>query len=462
MNTITQIKNAHEVSGEAPINKGEGQASNSKKRRKEMADLAESLQQELAVFARYSLTDPEASFPYRILERKLHGSPLRAFFIKTLYEYAIEESGINDHPKHHEFFSLKLPFILECIICVQYYHNQIYDRKGNVNTPSAINFNVITGNQLERQLRLYIRKYTLIFEPAHFRAIEEHIESIFRLVDVGQEIEKKYLTAEKWKTGEVEHHYNTIIEEEVDEWHINFLMEATNIFHEFPKEKEAFLKLYFSKIYLINAILYRKAASLIGIVLNLDESQRDKIERIATLFALMHQMVNDHGDFIPPNKKESTVEKTIWDAFSDLKNENITLPVQLNLLLYKNEKRNIRSRIHPFYNSDSRILTIRNTGEIFHELVNSKSIYMSMSIAKQLKELALQLLDQNKPATDENGPLAMLRDMFKVADNNKYYRHYYNEKKAYKRYEKWKKAQCIEAKMKDLREEVFKHLRFVF
>ena len=74
-----------------------------------------------------------------------------------------------------------------------------------------------------------------------------------------------------------------------------------------------------------------------------------------------------------------------------------------------------------------------------------------MSIAKQLKELALQLLDQNKPATDENGPLAMLKDMFEVADNNKYYRHYYNEKKAYKRYKQWKKEEGIESKLEGLR-----------
>lgn len=428
------------------------------KRREETADLAESLRKELAIFARYNLTDPEASFPYRILERKLNGNPLRAFFIKTLYEYAVEESGTKGCPEHHQFFSLQLPFILECIICIQYYHNQIYDRKGNINTPAAINFNVIDGNQFERQLRIYIRRNTLVFDVKAFRTVEEHIEDILRLVDVGQEIEKRYLTTEKWKTGKVDHYYNTILDKEVDSWYIDFLMEATKTFHSFPKEKEEFLKLYFSKIYLINAVLYRKAASLIGIVLNLEEEKKAKLERIATLFALMHQMVNDNGDFIPINKKESTVEKVIWDAFSDLKNENITLPIQLNLLLYRNEKRNIKSSIHSFYKSDSRTLTVGETEEIFHELVNSKAIYISMSIAKQLKALALQILDHNKPGVSDNNPLLMLKDMFEVADNNKYYRHYYNEKQAYKRYQRWKKAEDIEDELKDLR---IKYLHFI-
>lgn len=451
MDTNVQITNTQDSSGGAQKIKQDSKKSIGKKRREETDSLAQLLQEELKVFAGYGLADPDASFPYRILEKKLNGRPLRAFFIKTLYEYAVEETGKDGCPEHHQFFSLQLPFILECIICVQYYHNQIYDRKGHVTTPAAVNFNVIHGNQFERQLRIYVRKKSLVFDVDAFQAIEEYIEGILRLVDVGQEIEKKYLTAERWESGKVEHYFTNLVENEVDSWYIDFLMEATEVFYPFPANKKAFLELYFSKIYLINAILYRKAAGLIGIVLKLNEEKKAKLERIATLFALMHQMVNDNGDFIPPNKKESTVEKTIWDAFSDLKNENITLPIQLNLLLYKDEERNVRSRIHPFYQSNSRRLTIGKTEEIFHELVNSRAIFISMSIAKQLKELALQILEQDITGVNDNNPLQMLKNMFEVADNNKYYRHYFNEKKAFKRYKKWKKKKGIDAELEELR-----------
>jgi len=421
----------------------------SSQRRDAMAELAKSLQEELQQFHQFSLTDASTSFPYKILENKLNGSPLRAFFIKTLYEYAIAEAEIKEKPDklQHKFFTLQLPFILESIICIQYCHNQILDRKGGVTTPAAINFNLIDGNQFERQLRIYVRRNTLIFDAVHFRAIEQQIEEILQLVDVGQEIEKRHLTSKGWESGIVEHRYKNVLEKHIVPEYIEFLMAATKAFYpSFPQEKKAFLELYFSKIYLINAVLYRNAARLIGTILGLNKELCGKLETMATLFALMHQMVNDNGDFIPPNKKESTVEKTIWDAFSDLKNENITLPIQLNLLLCKDEEKNIRSRIHPFYHSDSRNMTLDKTEEIFKELINSKAIFMSMSIAKQLKELAMEILGQDKPG-EENAALQLLGDMFEVAENNKYYRHYYNERQAYRRYKKWKKEEGIEREL---------------
>lgn len=423
----------------------------SRQRREGMAGLAELLRAELTKFHRFSLTDDNTSFPFKILEKKLNDMPLRAFFVKTLYEYAVEEAGLEKklNKEQREFFTLQLPFILECIICIQYYHNQILDRKGNVTTPAAINENLTDGNQFERQLRLYVRsENTLIFDVGHFKAIEEQIEEIFRLVDVGQEIEKKHLTYRGWESNEVAHRYHKALEKHIGFGYIEFLMATAKVFDIFPKEKEAFLELYFSKIYLINAVLYRNAARLIGTILGLNKELSDKLETIATLFALMHQIINDNGDFIPSNKKECTVEKTIGDAFSDLKNENITLPMQLNLLLYRNEKKNIRSRIHHFYRSRSRRLTLCKAEDIFKEMTNSKAIYISMSIARQLKELAMEILVQEMPGGRNTFCLQLLRDMFEVADNNKYYRHYYQEKLAYRRYKRWKKDEGVECKLK--------------
>lgn len=430
---------------------------NSRQRREGMAKLAEILLAELISFNRFSLTDANTSFPYEILEKKLNGSPLRAFFIKTLYEYAVEEAKLEGklNEEQRKFFTRQLPFILECIICIQYYHNQILDRKGNVNTPEAINFNLIDGNQFERQLNIYIRKKTLIFEVEHIQAIEQQIEEIFQLVDVGQEIEKKHLTCRGWESNEVGHRYHKALEKHIGSGYIEFLMATAKAFDIFPKEKEAFLELYFSKIYLINAVLYRNAARLISTILGLNQELSDKLETIATLFALMHQIVNDNGDFVPPHKKENTVEKTIWDAFSDLKNENITLPMQLNLLLYRNEKKNIRSRIIHFYRSRSRRLTLCKAQDIFKEMTNSKAIYISMSIAKQMKELAMEILAWDEPGGRNTPALQLLRDMFKVADNNKYYRHYYKERLAYRRYKRWKKEHSIEHKLKAIRNEFY-------
>ena len=65
--------------------------------------------------------------PFSLLEKRLKGSSVRAYFMRKVSEYYMYETDRNGI--HPPVFEIQLPFIFEVIIIIQYLQNQIYDWK---------------------------------------------------------------------------------------------------------------------------------------------------------------------------------------------------------------------------------------------------------------------------------------------------------------------------------------------
>jgi hypothetical protein len=74
--------------------------------------------------------------------------------------------------------------------------------------------------------------------------------------------------------------------------------------------------------------------------------------------------------------------------------------------------------------------------DYFLELVDSHSIYYSMSFGKAVKRKAVTLLDTSNPE------FSWIENMCEIAENNKYYKCFYDLETAYKEYGKQRTFTC--------------------
>ncbi len=357
-----------------------------------------------------------------ILKNKMDGNPLRARVVADIYEYLLEEippRGDN----FDKFFREEFPFILEVIISIQYYHNQILDGKAGVTTPEAINQNLIIGNLLKDRLYRYLEEVSL---PDYYKPdLINCVRAIFEWVDIGQYIEKHHNTYTAWKNKDLAHPWQNEVNHFTDATLLQEVIETIQSLIVIPAGHLPFLRLYLQRIYLTNATLYKLAARFIAEVLQMHDKTKRNIIKFAALLGIATQIVNDNSDLVPSYlMKKGTNGKHLEDAFSDLANSNITLPVFFNLL--SSPQRSIKKFL-THQKSKYRSFISKFDEEIFFKEVTSNlSIYFSMSIAKSLKKIALFCLNNVKQT--------QLAKNLNHIDNNRYYKHFYNQVRFYKTY----------------------------
>lgn len=385
-------------------------------------DLAQALRDEFKRFQELSYADnPEF---YKILYTKIHDDslPMRAHMAYLLFKYIQAEGGDNPHIPSH-FHEQQFPFILEVVIAVQYYHNQILDGKAGVITPGKINENLIIGNLLKDQLFRYIDEKVDLPESDHTRLITA-VRSIFEWVDRGQYIDKYCNTYEAFKNGNYDYPFRNKTEKYIKEGYIDFCIELTRQI--VPKSvREDYLKIYFQRIYLTSAVLYRISTEfIIDSIMNVNKDIKNRLIDFFTLFGLATQIVNDNTEFVPAEKGEKTNAKEASDVFSDLKNGNITLPIYIHLL-----QRPI-GMIYAYLNrpDDKKQFGPKTEELLFEEICNSYAIYYSISIAKEMRNNMYRFLNQSNPYCD-----AICRRL-EITENNRFYKYFYDyrEKKSLK------------------------------
>lgn len=399
----------------------------------ELGTIPENIAAAFKVFITSSKLIEDESF-FHILQNKIQGKPARAFFVTHLAAYLkqIDATSEKKCNQYHVFFQKELPFILEAIISIQYYHNQILDGKAGVITPAAINDNLIKGNLLKDELYRYIDELAINCEDK--LKLTRTVRSIFEHVDVGQYIEKHCNTYQAYQHKNLNHPFTSFMQEKIesDTAVIDTLKEIENIITEqipIPRADLSFLQLYLRRIYLTNTSLYKLITDFITDFLDIQLETRHDAIKFSISFAMAHQMVNDNIDFVPSYYGEATKSKKPFDAFSDLKNKNITLPILVHLL------RKPQGEIAKFLNynhsvsNEEKLINRRMERDFLSEITDTHSIYYSMSIVKRIKKLAENyLLLQYKKAQPLIG-------MLQIMENNRFYKYYY-EKPAYKRYKK--------------------------
>ena len=234
------------------------------------------LQKELRKFNHLGYA-PNPNF-YKILYCKINNrNPLRAKFIFILYLYLKNEkkktslidrikkflsqfsfSLKKNTPIPKAFFYSQFPFILEVIISIQYYHNQILDGKSQVYTSSTINKNLIKGNLLKDQLYRYIEDINLC--PEFKTQLVQTVRKIFELVDLGQYIERELNIYSSYKeiiqTGYYKLPFQKHIMPFIDQDLMEEVIEKVKSITPLDENHTAFLRLYLYRIFLTNTTLF--------------------------------------------------------------------------------------------------------------------------------------------------------------------------------------------------------------
>lgn len=401
-----------------------------KERTEKPFDLSKGLITEFNSFNKLSRVQ-DNSF-YKILKDKIHAHslPMRAQVFYLLYTY-LKAQPTSGFVVYNKFFKQQFPFILEVIISIQYYHNQILDGKGGVTTSDAININLIKGNMLKDQLYRYIEQ-KIDLPEAHIRQLNNTIRSIFEWVDIGQYLEGHTNTYETVNELSISHPFQDSIYNVIDIEHIETFVNRTiskvpnmNLHH------EIYLRRYYERIYLTNAVLYKLSAEYILSLTKIKISDKKRIIDFVTYFAIASQIVNDNADMIPSYYGEKTISKKVEDAMSDLRNRNITLPIYIHINRYPEGK------IMKYIKSDDKYIEEKLEKEIFHEFVAGLSVFYSMAIAKDIGKNAAKLLDKN------NAIYPKLISKLNHVGNNRYYWYYYdyNSGSPYRCYRKQKTTQ---------------------
>lgn len=357
----------------------------------DMRSCATNVRTELNRFEALSSRNGIRSSVLQPLKKRLESAPLRAYFITKLYAYLKACSDYHQQVKMDAaiadpLFTKKIPFVFEVIITIQYLHNQILDGKCGVVSGTKINDNLINANLLKDLLYEYIEEE---FDPELAYRITKTVREVFRLVDLGQQVEKNWNTYEFFNTENTTIPDQNILDRLAPLNGLDIFLEKLK--EDLPTEHWAFTRIYLQRIYLTCAALFEKALTLMLDLTDYQGSERESLQHFAVNYGIMRQLVNDNADYIPSFFQLSTKGKTPEDALSDLQNRNITLPlifhldtpVSSNMLDYLEGKtQEIRSK----------------EADVFEEMLNSFALLKAIQNAKILGESAKSYLNPTNPA----------------------------------------------------------------
>ncbi|MCB0636945.1 MAG: hypothetical protein KDC54_10035, partial [Lewinella sp.] len=262
------------------------------------------------------------------LQRRLAGQPLRAYFMAKMAEWALVglpgyRSWRWQYGRRARLLRRQLPFIFECIITIQYLHNQILDGKSGVVTPARINSNLLAANLLKDQLMRYLDGEL----PASVRPrVKAAVHRCFAWVDYGQHLEKS--TNLGPGTTEVPAWADCLPEP------LRQSMDLTaaepflrKIKADLPAIHHEVVDTYFHRIYLTCAFLFTEGANLLIQLLRPSARVATAMRGFSLNYGLMRQLVNDNADWLPRSLALATQARRADDAFSDLRNGTLTLPL---------------------------------------------------------------------------------------------------------------------------------------
>lgn len=373
-----------------------------------MRSLTDNLQLELNRLESLSYQTEIRELAFSLLRKRLNGSPVRAFFVHQIYQYVKEAMGKASKKRHSSLdhqLSQQLPFVFEVVITIQYLHNQILDKKSGITNEEQIARNLIAANYLKELLYEYIETY---FTAKYARCITHYVRRCFKYVDFGQLLEKNWNTFEQFQS--VDFFTENKIPQEIDQF---IRLEVVNqfidkLYKELPLEKWAFTHLYLKRIYLTCAALFVLATEAILELTGYCGTASKNLLNFSICYGLMRQVVNDNADAIPSTLNLSTHSKNPADAFSDLKNQNLTLP----LIFYLAENQN--TALQNFLQQGHTQISQSQEAAFFDDLQSSFALYKSIQNNKILGELAISWLNPEFTAT------AFLTDSCEIVYWNKF------------------------------------------
>jgi geranylgeranyl pyrophosphate synthase len=370
-------------------------------RMKEMEITRQQIAAELPILqnianSKYALLidDTLITYCFFLLDKRIEKKPLRAYFLQKVGDYVMANEEMTFDAKRQKLLT-KLGFIIELIMVIQYLHNQILDGKAGVTSKEKIAQNLVAGNILRELLFDYITTEIGKFDNNTATKTAECVARIFMYVDIGQMMEINYGHYNAYKKNVFpEINSNSQLNQFIDE-HIVCVQTVVDEIKEEMPEKKQFIDLYFRRIFLTNVSLFTLATQLICDLLNSSSKKQNELLKFASAYGIALQIANDVGEIVQEEKNQETIGKEKVDAFSDLKNQNITLPFIYHL--QKGYKRLIESYLECPKNKAYIIKDYQE--QLNQELVDSLSIDNCIAIGKKIAKEAKKHLDENNPTT---------------------------------------------------------------
>jgi geranylgeranyl pyrophosphate synthase len=287
------------------------------------------LQQELQSFQQTGFSTSLNTRLFALVNQRFSGSPLRAYFVYQMAGYLHQNQKRRKRiAAEPAIFDTKLPFIFEMVITIQYLHNQVLDQKAGVTTPQQINNNLLNANLLKDLLYQYISQS---FDRKTEALVQHYVRQAFMIVDIGQRLEKDWNTLS---------HFDASVSIPTDilppdlEQFIELDRVQPFLRHlerEVPKNKWDYTALYLKRIYLTCGALFVLATKLLIELRGASTQTAEQAIQFSVCYGMMRQLINDNADLVPSQLGLTTRAKKASDAFSDIKNGSITLPVLLHL-----------------------------------------------------------------------------------------------------------------------------------
>lgn len=357
-------------------------------RYRDMYQCVEHLKLEYPAFVAQGQATDGSGWVFELLEQKLSGQPIRAYFLAKAARWLIQlqspwqRARTHILPGQQRFFFAQLPLAFEVVITIQYLHNQILDGKSGVTDRESISRNLLAANLLKDQLYRYLEQEV----PAWARtATVKAIRSCFEQVDQGQFLEQTQNTYAGFRSGQPEWKKTlpSGLLERADLSAVAPFLEKLKT--DLPVMLHEQLEVYFHRIYLTCASLFVEAVQLLGKLLRVSNKRLEAVRQFSVCYGLMRQLVNDNADWIPSRYGLETKTKTAADSFSDLKNTTLTLPLLFFLATGQGGK------IHYFLERQMRWSPAFEES-VFDEILDSDALFKSIQNTRILAELALAYL----------------------------------------------------------------------
>lgn len=302
-----------------------------------MIETRKLIQKEYRVFkALLPMDNNLESRVYPLLSRRINDLGIRSLFARLVFQYITEiaeQERVKIDKSNAHFYEQQLPFIAEVIISIQYYHNRILDGKGGLRDASGqmikekVDQHLIAGNLIKDTLWEYIDQKVFPTDSKKNKLVTQTVRRIFQLVDLGQDMQDNYGTVDKYLGVSVNYPvYSSVENTVIDHTSISFFWKSLNS-NGIHSKNEWFVRSYLKRIQLTSGALFQQIATLITELTGYKGPQRENIIKFGMFNGMLGQLVNDNNDYVLPEYNISTSSKIPEDAFADLRNDNMTLPL---------------------------------------------------------------------------------------------------------------------------------------
>lgn len=356
-----------------------------------------------------------------LTDRLKDGDPLRAKFTVLIHGY-IKNENVNHRRMLTGVEENVMSYLMEALMVVLYYDNFIIDQKKQVNTHEAVCETLYLRNSLYDAINKYLLNHPKISNKSRIEFLKL-VCDIHQVVNEGQKIECDYNHYNCWYVGTTDAapKYDAVLAKDQMEGVIDQIKKTTIGVFPFPVDKQFFLENYLHRIYMTNAFLFVRLTRFILLKSQISPENQQKLLQYAGLFGAMHQIINDVSDFKPAFGTDITHAKDQDDDLKDLRNKNITLPLMIHLLKTKD------SKIKTFLDHHACLGAF--LPQVYSDdICASMAIYLAMKVGKGLQMQMSPLLNPQNTFT------ACLIDANRIAENNRFYRYFYERRKHLKKH----------------------------